>query len=323
MDSVSPDAAAAKLDARGRPTGGERSKQRWEGLRRLQLLPATGPMDLGNQPGAASFVAYVELDGTRSPKWFTLYATEIRRPAEKDLDIRVSRDLRLCGIYKLDGDKLVVCLPEAEGSPLLRPTDFRGDGEGGLYLLTYQRPTKNWKTDVRPAPTPPPVTPNLPTVPTVPPGVAEGPVPSADVPPVGPLVPPSPPTGGAPPPGVLLPPAIGPGPMEIPLPVAPVERAPSVSLPQATDPTPPRAEPAPSDLDRLQGVWVMSQLDGKPATGDSDTLEILKDRVLASDGTHGRIRVDEARSPAATHPHAGQAADRQGDRHLQAGGRSS
>ena len=156
VDSVSPDAAAAKLDARGRPTGGERSKQRWEGLRRLQLLPATGPMDLGNQPGAASFVAYVELDGTRSPKWFTLYATEIRRPAEKDLDIRVSRDLRLCGIYKLDGDKLVVCLPEAEGSPLLRPTDFRGDGEGGLYLLTYQRPTKNWKTDVRPAPTPPP-----------------------------------------------------------------------------------------------------------------------------------------------------------------------
>ena len=140
------------------------------------------------------------------------------------------------------------------------------------------------------------MTPNLPTVPAVPPGVAEGPVPSADVPPVGPLVPPSPPTGGAPPPGVLLPPAIGPGPMEIPLPVAPVERAPSVSLPQATDPTPPRAEPAPSDLDRLQGVWVLSQLDGKPATGDSDTLEILKDRVLASDGTHGRIRVDEARA---------------------------
>ena len=51
----------------------------------------TGPMDLGNQPGAASFVAYVELDGTRSPKWFTLYATETRRPAEQDLDIRVTR----------------------------------------------------------------------------------------------------------------------------------------------------------------------------------------------------------------------------------------
>ena len=107
---------------------------------------ADGP---GQPTRAASFVAYVELDGSRSPKWFTLSATETRRPAEKDLDIRVTRDLRLCGIYKFDGDKLVVCLPEAEGSPLLRPTDFRGDGEGGLYLLTYQRAAKNWKPDTR------------------------------------------------------------------------------------------------------------------------------------------------------------------------------
>jgi uncharacterized protein (TIGR03067 family) len=39
----------------------------------------------------------------------------------------------------------------------------------------------------------------------------------------------------------------------------------------------------------------MEQLDGKPATGE--TLEILKDRVLPSDGTHGRIQLDETKSP--------------------------
>src|SRR5262249_33878369 len=135
------------------------SKQRWESLRRLQLLPATGPMDLGNAPGAASYVAYVELDGTRNPKWFTLYATEPvvspspGGPPGMGGDF-AKRSVRLCGVYQVDGDKLVVCMPESEGSPLLRPTDFKGDGEGGLYLLTYQRPAKNWKPDVRTTPKP-------------------------------------------------------------------------------------------------------------------------------------------------------------------------
>jgi RNA polymerase sigma-70 factor (ECF subfamily) len=302
VDSFSPDAAAARLDAKGHPMGGERSRQRWEGLRRLQLLPATGPMDLGNQPGAASFVAYVELDGSRSPKWFTMYASETRRPAEKDLDIRVTRDLRLCGIYKLDGDKLVVCLPEAEGSPLLRPTDFKGDGEGGLYLLTYQRAAKNWKPEARPAPTPPTVstpavTPDLPAVPAFPPAAVDGSISPVGLPPVGPIAPPVVPAVGVPTSGPLPPPTAGPGPMAVPPPGVPEDRAPSVSLPQAADYAPPRAEPPASDLDRLQGVWVMSRTDGKAPTGELDTLEILKDRVLASDGTHGRVRVDETKSP--------------------------
>jgi RNA polymerase sigma factor (sigma-70 family) len=285
VDGQTPDAAAAKLDAKSPPAGGQRSKQRWEALRRLQLLPAAGPRDLGNQPGASSYVAYVELDGSRTPKWLTLYATEIRRPAEKDLDIRVRQDLRLGGIYKLDGDKLVVCLPEAESSPYLRPTDFRGDGEGGLYLLTFQRAAKSWKPDAHVAPKParpadPPLGPAAPPFVGPDPGPPAGAIPAA---------PPAPVATGVP-----LPPAVA-----TPLPV------PDVTSPQpaASVPVPdlgaPRSDVTPPDLERLQGVWVVTQEDGKPIGYEPKrvAMEFLKDRVLMSDGTHGRVRLDELKSP--------------------------
>jgi uncharacterized protein (TIGR03067 family) len=44
----------------------------------------------------------------------------------------------------------------------------------------------------------------------------------------------------------------------------------------------------------------MTQVDGKANAADSkrpETLEFLKDRVLSSDGVHGRVRLDEGKSP--------------------------
>jgi RNA polymerase sigma factor (sigma-70 family) len=341
VDGKAADAAADKLDAKGRPEGGERKRQRWEELRRLQLLPASGPMDLSNQPGAASYVAYVDLDATRNPKWFTLHATESSRAAGSDAI--ATHTVRLCGIYKIDGDKLVICLPQAEGSPLLRPTDFSGDGEGGLYLLTYQRPTKSWKPDSR---TPPPPIPQtevglkavLPTIPLdafvgIPPSNPVTPNPVLMVPtrePAGPVSPPArdplpmpsfsvptiPPSGTALPAPADTPPVVpsaGGSIPPVPTSIAAPESVPSPSVVPSQSSTPPAAAdtslpkanvpsqaPAPpqSDLDRLQGAWTMRRLDGKVDDKRSpDTLEFLKDRVLSSDGSHGRVRVDETQSP--------------------------
>jgi uncharacterized protein (TIGR03067 family) len=50
----------------------------------------------------------------------------------------------------------------------------------------------------------------------------------------------------------------------------------------------------------LQGIWVVTQRDGKPVGPDAkrpESMEFLKDRILASDGTHGRVRLDESKSP--------------------------
>src|SRR5262249_11604316 len=129
------------------------AQQRWETLRRLQLLPGGGPMDLANRPLGPSYVAYVETDASKSPKWITLRALEESTTVPGTQAVQgTSRTARLCGIYKLDGEKLVMCLPEAEVPPPLRPTEFKGDGEGGLYLLTYKRAAKNWKPDIRTTP---------------------------------------------------------------------------------------------------------------------------------------------------------------------------
>lgn len=294
VDGQPPDAVAAKLDTRPHPAGGPRSKQRWQALRRLQLLPATGPADLVNQSGSQSYVAYVDLDAARSPKWFTLHATERSTPAGPETPA-VTITLRLCGIYKLESEKLVVCLPEEQGSPLLRPTDFAGDGEGGVYLLTYQRAAKNWKPEMRTAPKPasePPLAADSPAAPPridVPmPELRQPAVAFPDVsaaPGMGPSVGGPPPTIGTPnlplaPVGGVPPPTIDPSPSPI--------------GPAAPSPAPETKSEAPaSDLDRMQGAWVSAQ--GPPGER-AETIEFLKDRLLGVKG-HGRVRLDETKSP--------------------------
>jgi uncharacterized protein (TIGR03067 family) len=234
--------------------------------------------------------------------------------------------LRLCGIYKLDGEKLVVCLPEEQVSPLLRPTDFKGDGEGGLYLLTYQRATKAWKGE-KAAPPPPtvamdpgladdrsPLPPPAATSdvrarpePLPPASIPAGPLPGVGLPVQGP-VPISPVDVGLPVPSIPVQTAPVGGPIApVADPFVPTTQAPAVSptinLPMAPDRPPQKTEATAtptSDLDRLQGVWVITQEDGKPLSPDAqrqEALEFLKDRVLSADGTHGRVRLDEAKAP--------------------------
>ena len=307
VDGQSPDALVGKLNAQPQPAGAQRPKQRWESLRRLQLLPASGPTDLVNQPGAQSYVAYVELDGTRNPKWFTLFATERSQPAGPEYPA-VTAAIRLCGIYKLDGEKLVVCLPQAEGPPLLRPTDFAGDGEGGLYLLTYQRASKTWKPEAKVAPNPVPAAgPGFDVPPGVisPPGISDLPLPAPTITPptaVGPaapgVVPTDIPTPNIPAAGRLpAPPTGGPLPAidSAPSPAAERGPGPDVFIPE---PEPKAALPSPtSDLDRLQGTWVMAQVDGRPTTPDEQrqaALEFVRDRVLTPDGKYARVELKES-----------------------------
>src|SRR5262249_25025230 len=80
VDGLTPEAASQKLDQQAsapRQDGGPvtpRMPQRWEALRRLHLLPGGGPIDLPNRPLSTSYVAYVETDASKSPKWITLRA---------------------------------------------------------------------------------------------------------------------------------------------------------------------------------------------------------------------------------------------------------
>jgi RNA polymerase sigma factor (sigma-70 family) len=296
VDGQTPEAAAAKLG-----TADARTSARWQTLRRLQLLPANGPRDLINSPGNTSYVAYADLDGTRTPKWFTLHATETKQATGPGGPAGFSNSaVRLCGIYKLDGEKLIVCLPEAEGSPLLRPAEFKGDGEGGVYLLTFQRAAKNWKADAPPTLTRPAVDADVGLPPPAETGVPQG---FTGVPPTGlPLPPqgiglPMPNVAGPVAPAVPgLPPAVSTAPPSVLLP----EPVRSENIPPAADqPSPRTTEAKAVDIDRLQGTWVLTQLDGKPVQSGQkpDTIEFLKDRVLSSEGSHGRFRIDESKSP--------------------------
>jgi RNA polymerase sigma factor (sigma-70 family) len=267
-----PVTAAAKdldRDANGNPVPAGRPRQRWETMRRLFLLPS-GPTTLAYKSNIPLCLAYVDLDGTKAPKWITLLATNQELTNE-------TKKARLCGIYKLEGEQLVLCLPEAETSPLLRPTEFKGDGEGGLYVLTFQRASEPWRPDPQPAP---PVL-----------------IPAADLPPPNVSVANQVPTGPLPPPVVDRPPQ-----SEVPsLPAPVVSAAADAFVPPVSTPTPPSSPPTPSDLDRLQGTWAPVQIDGKPigpdANLESRSIEILKDRLLGSDGKHGRLHLDETKSP--------------------------
>jgi RNA polymerase sigma factor (sigma-70 family) len=185
VDGETPEVARQRLDKKaavGLPAGAEaaRDPQRWEVMRRLNLLPGGGPTTLTYRSTVSLCLAYTELDSTKSPKWITLNATEQRPGDDSPRGVPPAKPTRLCGIYKLDGDKLVMCLPEAEVSPLLRPTDFKGDGEGGLYVLTYKRAAKHWTPETRSDP--PPAAPAFVDPSTVLPGGPTSPLPNVGVP---------------------------------------------------------------------------------------------------------------------------------------------
>src|SRR5262249_52228044 len=302
IDGLTPEAATQKLnvDRDGNPAPAGRAPRRWETLRRLQLLPAGGPMDLTNHSNSLSFVAYFDLDTTRNPKWITLHALIGSRP-DAPAPMPPTKIVRLCGIYKLEGEKLVLCLPEAEVSPLLRPAEFKGDGEDGVYVLTYKRASKNWKPDARM--TPATAVESLPVVPAIKEDDRKS-VPDTNAPvpaPVAPAV--IPPAPAAPDfgkdkdnPTVLQRPD-----GSVPtLDLAPTSPPPPVAGP--TTPTVPSAAPAPpsNDLDRLQGSWALKQRDGnppKPGMPGEPDVTFVKDRILAGDGAHGRFQIDESKSP--------------------------
>jgi RNA polymerase sigma factor (sigma-70 family) len=287
VDGMTPEVARQKLNRDRLPPldAGSSALRRWELLRHLYLLPGSAPITLTPEARGSMCLANFELDGTKSPKWITLHAM-IQQPTDDPVSRDAFKDVRLSGIYKLDGEKLVMCLPEGEVSPLLWPTEFKGDGEGGLYVLTYKRSTKDWK----------PVMPPM----SVPASNATSPVPASTIPPQGPQGPP--PIAGNDP---LIPPTVreaspSAGPPTDSSPTIPPGIAPSINVPQPSDSD---ARPPARALDRLQGEWLMTQTNGKPidlAMPDAfagATMEILKDRILFGTGIHGRVQVDESKSP--------------------------
>ena len=53
------------------------------------------------------------------------------------------------------------------------------------------------------------------------------------------------------------------------------------------------------DSELLQGVWVYTSTDGKPVPAErqNEYVEFLKNRILLSNGTHGRFRLEDSKSP--------------------------
>jgi RNA polymerase sigma factor (sigma-70 family) len=174
------------------------------------------------------------------------------------------------GIYKFDLDgQLIICYrPKAER--VLRPTRFATAQNSGATILIL----------VRPQP-PQPIAPGPEAF--APPGLPMRTGPDVSLPRVE--VPPPAPS--------LTPPVIDPFSTPPPAPLSVAPPLPNFDLPIVDQKTP---APVPPDSERLQGVWVHTQQDGKPVTEQTQTLEFLKDRVLAGDG-HGRFRVDESKSP--------------------------
>lgn len=276
VDGMTPEVARQKLNRDRLPPGdaGSSALRRWELLCHLYLLPGSAPITLTPEARGSMCLANFELDGARSPKWITLRAM-IQQPTDDPDNRNAFKDVRLSGIYKLDGEKLVMCLPEGEVSPLLRPTEFKGDGEGGLYVLTYVRSTKDWKQVMPPIAVPA----SNATVPVAPSGIpAQGPQALLPFDGNDPFVPP---TGV--PQQLVTPPIVN-------------SVIPPVGLPVANTPSSPPV--ATTILDRLQGEWVMTKRNGQSiATATADEfMEVVNDRILLGKG-HGRIQVDESVSP--------------------------
>jgi RNA polymerase sigma factor (sigma-70 family) len=163
------------------------------------------------------------------------------------------------GIYRFEPDgRLLICY-RLKGDNNLRPTRFATAPNSGAILLTLRRPLPNVVTRYLPVTSYRAVTEPL-----------------------------APQSMSAPQAGPLPPPAV-----PIQQPTMP-SLVPSVNE-RNFDVQP--VEVQTSDSDRLQGAWVIVSEDGKPQNDRGEVIEFLRDRVLTSDGGHGRYTIDESKSP--------------------------
>lgn len=83
----------------------------------------------GVDPGEASGEkATIKLDSSKSPKQIDLKATT-----------GVSKGKTVEGIYKLEKDRLILCLRGPEAAEKGRPKDFKTEADSGLGLMTLER----------------------------------------------------------------------------------------------------------------------------------------------------------------------------------------
>jgi uncharacterized protein (TIGR03067 family) len=73
----------------------------------------------------------VKLDATQSPKHIDLVALE-----------GPSKGTKSQGIYKLEKDRLVICMRDAEAAKKGRPKEFSTEADSGLGLITLERVRK-------------------------------------------------------------------------------------------------------------------------------------------------------------------------------------
>jgi RNA polymerase sigma factor (sigma-70 family) len=165
------------------------------------------------------------------------------------------------GIYKVKPDGLLICYRQKVDS-YLRPTRFATAANSGATLLTLRRPgeASSQASNFFSTRYVPVTSYRAVTEPMMPPAMD----PSALVPPLS---------------DPLMPPPVAP--TVYPNPIGSAE-------PYVVE----------TDARALQGVWRMDLGRSKPG-GNSreESIEFLKDRVLVSDGTHGRFKLDLSKSP--------------------------
>ena len=128
----------------GEPQAGAKEKEALQGLWQAVDLEANGQ----KAPAEAAKVFQIQFKGDQivfnpaaENRRHTFAINPAAKPKAMDLTTgdgpKKGRTLP-CAIYKLDGDKLVICI-DKEGTHGKRPTEFKTKAGDGLALITLER----------------------------------------------------------------------------------------------------------------------------------------------------------------------------------------
>jgi uncharacterized protein (TIGR03067 family) len=112
-----------EVEARGKKAGRDDPE-----IKSMRFVIKGDELSVGSADGGATRQKTFKVDPTKSPREIDLTSLDGQE-----------KDTTAACIYKLDGDRLTICMPYFTKDPSTRPKEFKAGADDGFMVITLER----------------------------------------------------------------------------------------------------------------------------------------------------------------------------------------